>query len=327
MKKIYGNDALIGTLNAMVRSGRTAQSLIFYGESGSGRFTAASYYTAQLVCQSPVDSAPCGECPACRAVRYASHPDVTLVPTSGKLGGYSVETARAVCADAFVKPNNRSGRKVYIFRNCRNMDVRTQNTLLKLIEEPPEYATFLFTAESKYEFLPTIISRCICFGLSLCTEEESRMALREEGYGEEEIDRAVSCFHGNVGMCSRYIMDEKLRKLVDLTKALTDSIIRKDEYGLNCAFYSVGSERENVRNVLSMTDKLFRDAAVLAKDSDAKTISCFPDGAARLSQTITAYQSARIHYKLEKAWDAVQHNVSVPLVLAGLCAEMMEIVS
>ena len=166
--------------------------------------------------------------------------------------------------------------------------------------------------------------RGINMGIDLCV---ALAALREEGYGEEEIERAVSCFHGNVGMCSRYIMDEKLRKLVDLTKALTDSIIRKDEYGLNCAFYSVGSERENVRNVLSMTDKLFRDAAVLAKDSDAKTISCFPDGAARLSQTITAYQSARIHYKLEKAWDAVQHNVSVPLVLAGLCAEMMEIVS
>ena len=255
-----------------------------------------------------------------------SHPDVTLVPTSGKLGGYSVETARAVCSDAFVKPNNRSGRKVYIFRNCRNMDVRTQNTLLKLIEEPPEYALFLFTAESKYEFLPTIISRCVCFGLSLCTEEESRLALREEGYGEEEIEQAVSCFHGNVGMCSQYIMDERLRRLVDLTKALSESIIRKDEYGINCAFYSVGSDRESVRNVLSMTDKLFRDAAVLAKDSSARTISCCPDSAARLSQMISAYQAARIHYKLEKAWDAVQHNVSVPLVLAGLCAEMMEIV-
>lgn len=326
MRKIYGNEYLLGTLNTMAQSGRTAQSVIFYGDKGSGKRTAAMYYTSQLLCEAPVEGAPCGKCNACRTVSAVSHPDVVYVPTSGKLGGYSVETARAVCSDAFIKPNNRSGKKVYLFCNCRNMDVRTQNALLKLIEEPPEYAYFLFTAESKYEFLPTILSRCVCFGLSACTEEESQAALRERGFGEEEIRSAIECFHGNIGMCISYILDEQLRKLVDLTKALSDSIIRKDEYGLNCAFFSVGSERENVRAVLSMTDKLFRDAAVLSKDSSAKTISCFPDGAARLSKCISAYQSARMHYKLEKAWDAVQHNVSVPLVLAGLCAEMMEIV-
>ena len=326
MKKIYGNEYLLGTLGTMVQSGRTAQSVIFYGEKGSGRRTAANYYTAQLLCEAPVDGVPCGKCPACRNVGSGSHPDVTYVPTSGKLGGYSVETARSVCNDAFIKPNNRSGRKIYQFCNCRNMDVRTQNTLLKLIEEPPEYAYFLFTAESKYEFLPTIISRCVCFGLSACTEEEAAASLREQGFGDDEIRSAISCFHGNIGMCTSYIVDEQLRRLVDLTKALTDSIIRKDEYGLNCAFFSVGSDRDNVKAVLSMTDKLFRDAAVLNKDSSAKTIGCFRDGAERLSQCISAYQSARLHYKLEKAWDAVQHNVSVPLVLAGLCAEMMEIV-
>lgn len=75
-----------------------------------------------------------------------------------------------------------------------------------------------------------------------------------------------------------------------------------------------------------MLDKLFRDAAVLAKDSSAETIGCFREGAAALSRSVTAYQSARIHSLIEKAWGAVESNVGIPLALTALGAEIMEIV-
>lgn len=326
MKKIYGNTQLLDALAGMAASGRTAHSLLICGEKGSGRKLMAKYYAQALMCENSHNGAPCGSCNACKNIENGVHPDVIYPEKSGKLGKFSVETARDTIADAYVKPNNSSGCKVYIFADCHNVDERTQNALLKLIEEPPEYAYFIFTCGSKLEFLPTIISRCVCFNTAPCTEEESAESLAESGYDAEDIRAAVSCFHGNIGMCESYITDERLRQQVDLTKSLADSIIRKDEYALSVGFFSLGRERDDVREVLSMLDKLVRDAAVLGKDKDAQSIGCFREGARALSRSVTAYQSARIHSRIEKAWSAVESNVGIPLALTALGAEIMEIV-
>ena len=326
MKKIYGNKQLLSILDNMIINDRPVNSLMIYGEKGCGKKMTADYYTMQLLCESPEEGRPCGRCNACRNAEAGSHPDVTSVETSGKLRGYSVETARAVIADAFIKPNNDTGRKIYQFRDCHNMDPRTQNTLLKLIEEPPGYAYFIFTAQSKYEFLPTIISRCMCLGVSPCTHEETVQALHQYDFTDEQIISATDCFHGNVGMCIKYINDPSLRETVDLTKKLSDSIIRKDEYELNRVFMSAGTDRERVRSVLIMTDKLVRDAAVLAEDVNAEIIGCCPKEARALSEMITPLQSGRIHDLLEKAWNSVESNVGIPLILTALCGEIMDIV-
>lgn len=323
MKKIYGNDYLLSTLESMVSCGRTAHTLLFYGEKGCGKKLIAKYYIKLLLCENRSGGKPCGICPSCRNIDAESHPDVMFVEKSGKLGGFSVETAGNVSNDAYIKPNNKSNVKVYVFADCQNFDPRPQNKLLKLIEEPPDYAYFIFTAESKSVFLPTIISRCVCFGVSVGTEEEAAKALSESGFDDEQIKRAVECFHGNIGMCTDYISDEELRNKVDLTKSLADSIIRKDEYALNCGFFTLGKDRNSIKTTLSLLDTLIRDAAVLTKNSKAKTVGCFRSGAEKLAESITVYQAARIHKLIEKAWRAIECNVTAPLVLASLCADIM----
>lgn len=326
MKIIKGNKYLLSTLESMTIRKKPAHTVLFWGEKGSGRKLMAKYYTKQLLCEAPDNGRPCGQCTSCRNVDMGYHPDVMYVPRSGKLGGYSVETARSVISSAFVRPNNSSGRKVYIFADCHNMDPRTQNALLKLVEEPPDYAYFIFTAESKSDFLPTIISRCVSFRVSVCTEEEAREALADEGRTPEEIDRAVECFHGNIGMGIRYLIDDELKKQVDLTKSIADSIIRKDEYAMNTVFFSLGKERNDVRCVLSMLDMLIRDAAVLSEDAASRLVGCYRSGAESLSRQLTSSQAAKIHRRIEHAWRAVEANVGIPLVLAALCAEITEII-
>ncbi len=327
MKKIYGNEYLLSVMASMIENKRAAQSVIFCGEKGSGRKLMAKYYTQSLLCDNPVGGRPCGICTSCLNVEKGYHPDVKYVEKSGKLGGYSVETARAVISDSFVKPNNSSGRKIYIFTDCLNIDLRTQNMLLKIIEEPPEYAYFIFTCASRTDFLPTIISRCVCLNVSVCTENEASASLSESGFGDEEIRSAVQCFHGNIGRCTDFITDENLRKQVDLTKSLTDSIIRKDEYLLNVQLFSLGSSRNDVKCVLSMLDLLIRDAAVLGKDSNAAAIGCYYEGAECLSHSITSHQAARIHSHIERANRAIDSNVSIPLAMAALSAEIITVCS
>lgn len=323
MKKIYGNEYLLSTIASMTDNGRSAQSVMFYGEKGSGRKLMAKHYTLSLMCENLHDGKPCGVCNSCQNVLKGYHPDITYVEKSGKLGGFSVETARSVINDSFIKPNNNNGKKVYIFTDCHNMDPRTQNMLLKLVEEPPEYAYYIFTCKSRNDFLPTIISRCICFGVSVCTESEAETSLLESGFSQDEVNNAVECFHGNIGLCTEYITDEVLRKQVDLTKSLADSIIRKDEYMLNVQLFSLGNGRSEVKSVLSMLDILIRDAAVLGKNPNADVMGCYRKGAEELSRVLVFSQTMKIHRIIEKAERSIDSNVTIPLVTAAMSGEII----
>lgn len=126
--------------------------------SGSGdRLAAARFAAAALECESEAGK-PCGVCAACRKTAADIHPDVITVrdPEHKNL---SVEVIREIRADAHIRPNE-GRRKVYIFPDCAILPEAGQNILLKVVEEGPPYAAFLFCAENPRQLLQTIRSRC-----------------------------------------------------------------------------------------------------------------------------------------------------------------------
>ena len=71
-----------------------------------------------------------------------------------------MDVVREIRADAYIRPNDGAA-KVYIFPDCDALNQRDQNVLLKLVEEGPPYAAFLFCTETAATLLPTIRSRCV----------------------------------------------------------------------------------------------------------------------------------------------------------------------
>lgn len=139
-------------------AGRDALShaLLF---TGDGDLTAAARYAAAaLECRSE-GARPCGVCPACRKVFSDIHPDVTTVRDE-KHKYIAVDMVRDLRADVYVRPNE-GRRKVYIFPDCALLTEQDQNVLLKIVEEGPPYAAFLFCAENSAAVLQTLRSRCV----------------------------------------------------------------------------------------------------------------------------------------------------------------------
>ena len=60
--------------------------------------------------------------------------------------------------------------------DCRQLNERDQNVLLKIVEEGPPYAAFVFCADAVHALLPTIRSRCV----------ELRMDAPQESAQEDE---------------------------------------------------------------------------------------------------------------------------------------------
>lgn len=320
--KIYGNKFALDTFEAMFKSGRLPHSFLIYGEKGLGKKALAEYLSAALLCEKGT-GIPCGECRSCRNAEKGVHPDIIYPEHSGKLNTYTVETCRHVCADAFIAPNNGS-TKVYVFTDADNIQLPAQNSLLKIVEEPPDFVYFIFTASSKDVFLPTIISRVTSVGVSPCTFDECAQALGIKGYESSRISEAMENFGGNIGMCEEYLENENLRTITLLTKRAADSIISRDEYSLLTVMSSAELKDRHMSAVfLEMLDRIIRDCTALKFNKSASLISCYPKGAEKLADSISVKSAEKIHNLLNTAAADVRANVNSILLMSALCGEII----
>ena len=147
--------------------GALSHALLF---SGAGpRLAAARFAAAAMECAA-MEGRPCGVCAECRRVLADIHPDVVTV-RDDQHKNIAVDVVRAVRTDAYIRPN-QGRRKVYLFPDCGLLTEQDQNVLLKIVEEGPPYAAFLFCAENAAQMLPTLRSRCVELKLHPAAEAE-----------------------------------------------------------------------------------------------------------------------------------------------------------
>ena len=159
-------------IRAMARSGALPHALII---SGSGdRLAAARFAAAAMQCRADADK-PCCQCTQCRKVLQDIHPDVLWVEDT-EHKELQVDAARELRQEMFIRPND-DGRKVAIFPNSLQLNDKNQNVLLKIVEEGPSYASFIFCAENSGTLLPTIRSRCVELKLQQQGETQADMEL------------------------------------------------------------------------------------------------------------------------------------------------------
>ena len=185
--------------------------------SGQGDLAAAARFTAAaLLCRG--GDKPCGVCPDCRKILRDVHPDVLTV-TDPEHKNVSVDVLRGVTADASVLPNE-GRRKVYIFPDCSLLDGKAQNVLLKVVEDGPVHAAFLFCAANSAVLLPTIRSRTAEWKLSpppeTAAEDGQARRLCELICGGRAPELAAFCAELENSKISR----EELKELLSDTRDL-----------------------------------------------------------------------------------------------------------
>lgn len=190
-----GNEQLKTRLRGMFRREKTSHCYLISGPDGSGKHTLATLLAAALQCSG--GEVPCRRCPQCRKVFSGSHPDLVTVDDETRKT-LPVAQIRAVCADVFIRPNEGK-RKIYLFPHAEKLTPACQNTLLKVLEEPPAYAVFLLLAPNPGLLLPTVRSRCAELHLSPLPESVLLPALRQRCPGHDEADYRRAAASGYLG--------------------------------------------------------------------------------------------------------------------------------
>lgn len=164
---LQGNEAVAQRLREAARRGTLPHALLF---TGSGEAMELARFTAAAFACTAEDGRPCGVCQGCRKVLQGIHPDLTIVQDA-EHKNVAIDVVRGACADAWIRPNEGE-RKMYLFPDCAVLTEADQNVLLKVVEEGPPYAAFLFCAENPAQMLPTLRSRCVELKLRPAQAEE-----------------------------------------------------------------------------------------------------------------------------------------------------------
>src|SRR5216684_3109765 len=193
----HGNAETVHRLRDMLARKHFPHALILSGARGAGKYTLALMLAQALNCLAPLetDGLPdfCGECANCRRIALAAdlnarfaeavetreglrdadkkdtrifvqtHPDVLIIPPDPPQMMIKVDQVRRVIETIYFRPAEARER-VFIFTDSAFMK-EAANSLLKVLEEPPEFATLFLLAENAGELLPTIRSRCMTLPL------------------------------------------------------------------------------------------------------------------------------------------------------------------
>lgn len=154
---LVGQHELKSRLGSILGS-EPGHAYVLTGPEGIGKSTFAAEFAKALLCQEPGEDGACGRCPACHHLANQVHPDFRSLLLDTKDKVIKVERVRqTIQADLALRPQFGQ-RKVYLI-DADHLNEQGQNTLLKSLEEPPDYVTFILMAAGPERLLPTILSR------------------------------------------------------------------------------------------------------------------------------------------------------------------------
>ena len=131
-----------------------SHAYLFHGPAGSGKRRAAKAFAAALISAGADDPAD-----AERRVLSGVHPDITWVEPRGAHDILVDDVRTRIVRQAALRPFE-SRRRVFVIVDADRMNDESQNSLLKTLEEPADFAHFVLVSSAPGRLLETIPSRC-----------------------------------------------------------------------------------------------------------------------------------------------------------------------
>jgi DNA polymerase-3 subunit delta' len=296
----HGNAETVHRLRDMLARKRFPHAVILSGARGAGKYTLALMLAQALNCLAPTetDGLPdfCGQCANCRRIAQAAdldarfaeavetreglreadkkdtrlfvqtHPDVLIIPPDPPQMMIKVDQVRRVIETIYYRPSEARER-VYIFTDSAFMK-EAANSLLKVLEEPPEFATIFLLSENPGELLPTIRSRSMVFSLGAVPREEVENYLAERRPEWKEPRRALVArlSEGALGRARTFDVDAYIAARADGLTILNSALLGGEHTQLFkiTESYRAGAEgREKTEQLLRTLYSLLRDLMFL----------------------------------------------------------------
>ena len=363
-KDIIGQEKVKQQLIQTVLEGRVSHAQLFLGPEGCGSLALALAYAQFISCENRQVNDSCAQCTSCRKYAKLIHPDLHfsypffakhkddtapqfIVPwraafldnpylgldewrvhfdAENKQANINIAECHQIIQKLSLKPFE-SEYKVLIMWLPEYLD-KEGNTLLKIIEEPPQKTLFLLVAQDQDQLLNTILSRTQLVKISrlaaqdlvqylqqhygLATEQAEQIAYLSEGNLQTAlslVNQAESDLFSLFSAWMRITTTDKGIQIIDFVEQLSKMGRENQKHFLR---YGLHLMRESIL--------MLSGASSLSRLSAAERV--FVD---KFSSFIQPDQAEAIVNELEKAHYHVERNANAKILFLDVSLHFVKI--
>jgi len=281
---LFGNENTARRISSAILSGALPHAMLIVGPRGSGKHTLAREIAAAANCERRDEGdypLPCRTCNRCHRIYNGNFPDISILSRESGKATIGVEQMREFRSDMFLSATE-ADCKFYIIEDADLLTPAAQNSLLKVLEEPPSGVHILLLAAEADKILSTIKSRAQLVQTELFPRDRLRgyvcrlsdTAKSLAAHEPDTLDGIILASGGVIGQALEYLDDRSSGE--------------------------VGSRREAVMSIISVLPKKTPFSALYSK------ITSLPEKRGELRSVLELFVTAlsdMIKFKVEKSAD------------------------
>lgn len=156
-EEVYQPPIVTSMINA-VEHDRLSHAYLYDGPKGTGKTTMGRLVSMLLSCEDPRGHNPCGSCRPCRFIWTGKMQEVAEINAAEATGKGDMEE---MISGTINHMPVSVPKRIYILDECHMLSNNAQNSLLKVLEEPPEYVVFFLCTTESRKLVPTVVDRCL----------------------------------------------------------------------------------------------------------------------------------------------------------------------
>ncbi len=245
---IIGNVRNKEILKNIIYSNNISHSYIFSGIDGIGKFLFAKEFAKAILCLDE-KKYPCNKCKSCISFENGNNTDIVIIDEQED--SIKNEIIKELTKKVLEKPVLCS-KKVYIINNSENMTKEAQNSLLKTLEEPPEFVVIILVTSNENLLLNTIKSRCIKISFDNLSNSELKQYFDNNlmNFNNDIVDSFGGSIKKAIELNNKKEIFEKVEKIFsNLDNMNTLQIMAMKE--------TIFSNKEDIYSILDYINTIF----------------------------------------------------------------------
>ena len=308
--KLILNHNVWEKLSSAVNNNKVPNAFIFSGIDGTGKEAHAFEFSAFLNCKRVVEKKyPCGDCRSCLKIRSLNHEEIYLIhPTPPPKNKSDSNPDQKVIEEIYknykqklqnpyhkIKIGNSKTipiasirglkKKLFFSKSDENWSVviisdaeklctqraEAANSLLKILEEPPERTLFILISSNINLLIPTIQSRCQKIYFKEYSNSELKSYAKKH-LNLDSLDEIIDLSIGSIGQLINTNSDisQSVKEMVDFFYDNDILSIEKLLLSFNKIKKSSNDELIKFLNILKITAK---DLYLINVDIETKSLS------------------------------------------------------
>lgn len=323
-KNVHGHKEAIEFFQKVIKNNNLSHSYVFDGLKGIGKKHFAINLSKTIFCKNNTLDA-CEVCDQCKKINHGNHLDFLIIEPDGS----SIKNEQIKKFQEFLsyKPNE-SEKKIVIINDSNLMTVSAQNTILKILEEPPAYALIIFISQNSNKLLETIQSRCQIIRFNpLKKSIIEKYLIEEQGLDQGGAEFIANFSNGNFSKANKAVQNQEFldirNEIIDYTNELLLNKKIKSIQGIEM----FQKNKKDIELIFDIMIGWIRDILIVQRTNDYDIVMNRDkiDSIKKQAYRLVDRDLVKIIQLIEETIKNIEMNVNFKLAIDHLVLEIIQV--